>query len=60
MVVKEGEAARRIGVAVGTLRAWRSSGRVKLTFLKIGGSIRYRVADLDAFLEGCVQVAGTK
>lgn len=45
------EAAVYLGVAEGTLAVWKSTGRYKLPILKIGRLVRYRVADLDAFLE---------
>lgn len=45
------EAATYLGVAEGTLAVWKSTGRYKLPILKIGRLVRYRVADLDAFLE---------
>jgi len=45
------EAAVYLGVAEGTLAVWKSTGRYKLPILKIGRLVRYRIADLDAFLE---------
>jgi Helix-turn-helix domain len=33
-----------------TLVTWRCTGRVKLTYVKIGGNVRYRQSDLDAFI----------
>lgn len=34
-----------------TLVTWRCTGRVKLPYVKIGGNVRYRLSDLDAFIE---------
>lgn len=34
-----------------TLNAGRRSGAIKIPFLKIGGSIRYREADVRSFLD---------
>lgn len=47
---KEDQAAEYLGMKTNTLRQWRflSKGPV---YLKIGRSVRYRQADLDAFLE---------
>ena len=47
---KEEQAAEYLGMKTNTLRQWRfmSTGPV---YLKIGRSVRYRQADLDAFLE---------
>lgn len=33
-----------------TLVTWRCTGRVKIPYVKIGGSVRYRRSDLDAFV----------
>jgi hypothetical protein len=38
-------------VAPGTLVVWRSTKRVELPYYKIGGSVRYDIDDLIAFLE---------
>lgn len=45
------EAALYLGVAEQTLAVWKSTGRHKIPILKIGRLVRYRIADLDAFLE---------
>jgi hypothetical protein len=34
-----------------TLVKWRCTKEVKLPYIEVGGSIRYRKIDLDAFLE---------
>jgi excisionase family DNA binding protein len=44
------DAARVLGVVAGTLEIWRSSGRYGLPFVKIGRNVRYRRADLEAWL----------
>ena len=33
-----------------TLVTWRCRGRVKIPFVRIGGNIRYKRSDLDAFI----------
>ena len=50
-LLKPSEAARYLGVDVGTLSVWRSTQRYNLTFLKIGGAVRYRLEDLDMFIQ---------
>lgn len=45
------EAAAYLGVSTNSLEAWRSTKRYRLAFIKVGGLVRYRQADLDAFLE---------
>jgi hypothetical protein len=39
-----------LGLAPGTLAVWRSTGRYRLPFLKVGRSVRYRRSALEAFL----------
>ncbi|QBQ53393.1 helix-turn-helix domain-containing protein [Nitrosococcus wardiae] len=45
------EAARILGVKPGTLQVWRSTGRVNLPYVKIGGKVKYRLSDLERFIE---------
>ena len=33
-----------------TLVTWRCTGRVKIPFVRVGGNIRYKRSDLDAFI----------
>ena len=44
------EAAVCLGVKPQTLAAWAVSRRYNLPLVKVGRSIRYRVADLEAWL----------
>jgi predicted DNA-binding transcriptional regulator AlpA len=48
-LLNEGQAARLLGLQVATLRRWRWAGRGP-AHLKIGSSVRYDPAELDAFL----------
>lgn len=45
------EAARYLKFSPATLAGWASTGRRKITFTKIGNSVRYRLSDLDKFLD---------
>lgn len=45
------EAARYINFSPATLAAWASTRRHKIKFIKIGNSVRYRLSDLDNFLD---------
>lgn len=45
------EAAEYIGVAYSTLNSWASSGEQEIPYFKHGRFARYRVEDLDAWLE---------
>lgn len=44
------EAAAYLGVAEQTLAVWKCTCRRSLPFVKIGRLVRYRKADLDAFI----------
>jgi len=44
-------AADLLDVSPGTLSVWRSTGRYNLPFIKVGRKVRYRRADLLAWLE---------
>lgn len=51
--------AAEIGVSVETLATWRSTGRVKLPFVRIGGRVvRYKPADVAALVEAGYQPGG--
>jgi hypothetical protein len=50
-LVDEKEAARILDNSPGTLSVWRSTGRYNLPFIKVGRNVRYRRADLIAWLE---------
>lgn len=45
------QTANSLGVTVGTLAVWRCTARYPLPFVKIGSRVRYRAADVDAFIE---------
>ncbi len=49
-LLKEGEAAQILNLEVATLRRWRWSSRGP-RFLKLGGAVRYELADIEAFIE---------
>lgn len=42
--------AKRLGVKVDTLAAWRSRGTYGLRFVKIGRKVFYRACDVEAFI----------
>lgn len=45
------EAAAILGVTVGTLSVWRSTGRYKLPFCKIGRTVKYRPEDIEEYIK---------
>lgn len=44
------QAAEYLAVKPATLVVWRSTNRRKLAYVKMGGQVRYRRQDLDAFI----------
>jgi excisionase family DNA binding protein len=48
-LIDEAALAARLGVSRSTLQSWRYSGRGP-RFIKLGRMVRYRVADVDAYL----------
>lgn len=49
------QAAQQLTTDTGTLANWRCSGRVQLPFVKIGRCVRYRLSDVEAFIEANVR-----
>ena len=49
-LLTRGEAAAATGMKAQTLATWASLGRHNLPYVKIGRSVRYRRADIDAFI----------
>ena len=47
----EKQAADYLGLNHKTLTAWRTNKRYNLPYIKCGRLVRYRVADVEAFLE---------
>lgn len=50
-LLDEKQAANVLDVSPGTLAVWRSTGRYKLPFLKVGRNVRYRRTDLESWLQ---------
>lgn len=46
------DVSRLLRIPESTLAVWRSTGRVQLAFVKIGGHVRYRQADIDRLMAG--------
>ena len=45
------EAAAFLGIAEGTLAVWASTKRYSLPYIKVGRLVKYRLSDLEKFLE---------
>jgi len=58
-LLDETKAAAVLGdVKPGTLSVWRSTGRYKIPYIKIGRRVRYRRGDLLAWLESRTRANG--
>jgi Helix-turn-helix domain len=57
-LLTEQEAADFLDLKPGTLAVWRSTGRYKLGFVKVGAWVRYRRADLEAWLASRTRANG--
>jgi excisionase family DNA binding protein len=57
-LLDEKQAAEHLTVSPGTLSVWRSTGRYNLPFVKVGRMVRYRLSDLDAWLDARARETG--
>lgn len=48
------EAAKRLGVKEPTLRLWTQKNKVSLPYVKMGGAVRYRLSDIEDFINRSV------
>ena len=58
ILLDESKAAEVLGLSPGSLSVWLSTGRYQVPFIKVGHLVRYRVADLDAWLESRTRTSG--
>ena len=47
--------ADQLGMTLHTLAVWRCTKRVALPYVKVGRSVRYRAADVEAFISSHLQ-----
>lgn len=45
------QAADFLGVSVGTLEIWATTKRYNLPYIKVGRLVKYRLSDLERFIE---------
>lgn len=57
-LVDDKAAAEILDTNPGTLSVWRSTGRYALPFVKVGRKVRYRVSDLEAWIEKRIRTTG--
>jgi excisionase family DNA binding protein len=51
-------AAEILGLSVGTLSVWRSTGRYRLPFVKVGRRVKYSRKAIEAWLESRTRANG--
>lgn len=51
------ETAQQINVTVKTLANWRSTGKYKLPYVRVGNRIFYRQSDINAWLDSRTQTS---
>ncbi len=49
------QAAEFLGVSKGTLEIWASTGRYELPFVKVGRLAKYRLSDLENFINANIK-----
>ena len=49
-LLKEVDVAKRLNVSISSLRRWRYE-KIGPKFIRIGGILRYRVTDVDEFIQ---------
>ena len=45
------QAAQLLQTTPNVLAVWRTNGRVKIPYIKLGRAVRYRLSDIEAFIE---------
>ena len=50
-LLNQNEAAQILGIKAGTMQVWRATKRYRLPYVKVGRSVRYRLADNQAFIK---------
>ena len=58
-LVTRAQAAEYLGVQIQTLAVWACSGRYDLPVVRIGRCVRYRLRDLENFIERRTVRSGT-
>lgn len=57
-LLDEKAAADFLNVQPGTLSVWRSTGRYRVPFVKVGHLVRYKRTDLEKWLESRTRASG--
>lgn len=51
------QAAEFLGVTPGTLAVWHSTGRHSLPVVHVGAAVRYKISDLEKWIESRTRTA---
>ena len=58
-LLKPKDVADMLGVSVETLNTWRATNRYQLPYVKAGRLVRYKLSDVQAFIESRIQTIPT-
>jgi len=53
------ETAEILGISKSALEVWRTTGRYKLPFIKVGRNVRYRRSDVLEWLDSRTRASGS-
>jgi len=53
------EVSKHLGISVETLNTWRATNRYNLPYVKVGRLVRYRIEDIQTFLNSRIQTTTT-
>jgi predicted site-specific integrase-resolvase len=53
-LLNQEEAAAALGLSPKTLEKWRSTGMPKLPFVRLNSAVRYRMKDIEKFIDDAV------
>jgi hypothetical protein len=56
-LLTEADTSKVVGLAVSTLRNDRSLGRTKIAYVKLGRLVRYRLSDIESYLENLPRIS---
>jgi predicted DNA-binding transcriptional regulator AlpA len=59
-LLSAGETAKILGLKESTLAQKRWRGDLSLPWIKLGTAIRYKLSDIDAYIERCTVQQGAK
>ena len=56
-LLKPADVSEMLGISIETLNVWRATNRYPLPYVKAGRLVRYRLSDVNAFIESRLQGA---